>query len=219
MTMVATSRLGEARHFGAHAPEIEERLALLAEASRVLADASLEPPAVMERLCGLVVPLLGTACALRLLSEDGLWLRTVASASSAPESRVRFQALISQRMRADEGVAAEVLDTGEAQRVEAVLVLPLRARGRAMGTLTVWRDAPEPRTSEPFEPFDPGEQLLLQELADRAAMALDVARAYAAERQARQAAEVAAGRLSRLQHVTAELSEALTAARVAEVVL
>ncbi|RYZ41826.1 MAG: GAF domain-containing protein [Myxococcaceae bacterium] len=219
MTMAATSRLGEARHFGAHAPEIEERLALLAEASRVLADASLEPPAVMERLCGLVVPLLGTACALRLLSEDGLWLRTVASASSAPESRARFQSLISQRMRADEGVAAEVLDTGEAQGVEAVLVLPLRARGRAMGTLTVWRDAPEPRTPEPLETFDPGEQLLLQELADRAAMALDVARAYAAERQARQAAEVAAGRLARLQHVTAELSEALTAARVAEVVL
>ncbi|NBD09845.1 sensor histidine kinase [Corallococcus silvisoli] len=212
MTMVA-SRLGEARRFGAQLPEIEERLALLAEASRVLADASLEPPAVMERLCGLVVPLLGSACALRLLSEDGLWLRTVASAASVPEARGRLQALLSQRMRADEGVAAEVLDTGMAQGVEAVLVLPLRARGRPLGTLTVWRDAPEPL------PFDSGEQLLLQELADRAALALDVARAYAAERQARQAAEVAAGRLARLQQVTSELSEALTAARVAEVVL
>ncbi|RKG69590.1 GAF domain-containing protein [Corallococcus sp. CA054B] len=212
MTMVAT-RLGEARQYGARLPEIEERLALLAEASRVLADASLEPPAVMERLCGLVVPLLGSACALRLLSEDGLWLRTVASAAAVPEARVRLQALFSQRVRADEGVAAEVLDTGVAQGVEAVLVLPLRARGRALGTLTVWREAPEPAS------FESAEQLLLQELADRAALALDVARAYASERQARQAAEVAAGRLARLQHVTAELSEALTAARVAEVVL
>ncbi|GMU07430.1 sensor histidine kinase [Corallococcus caeni] len=212
MTMVAT-RLGEARQYGARLPEIEERLALLAEASRLLADASLEPPAVMERLCGLVVPILGSACALRLLSEDGLWLRTVASAAAVPEARVRLQALFSQRMRADEGVAAEVLDTGEAQGVEAVLVLPLRARGRALGTLTVWREAPEPAS------FESGEQLLLQELADRAALALDVARAYASERQARQAAEVAAGRLARLQHVTAELSEALTASRVAEVVL
>ncbi|WP_375755194.1 GAF domain-containing protein [Corallococcus exercitus] len=212
MTMVAT-RLGEARQYGARLPEIEERLALLAEASRLLADASLEPPAVMERLCGLVVPLLGTACALRLLSEDGLWLRTVASAAEVPEARVRLQALFTHRIRADEGVAAEVLATGEAQSVEAVLVLPLRARGRALGTLTVWREAPEP------ESFESGEQLLLQELADRAALALDVARAYASERKARQAAEVAAGRLARLQHVTAELSEALTAARVAEVVL
>ncbi|MBN8230595.1 GAF domain-containing protein [Corallococcus macrosporus] len=212
MTMVAT-RLGEARQYGARLPEIEERLALLAEASRLLADASLEPPAVMERLCGLVVPLLGTACALRLLSEDGQWLRTVASAAAVPEARVRLQALFTHRIRADEGVAAEVLATGEAQSVEAVLVLPLRARGRALGTLTVWREAPE------SESFESGEQLLLQELADRAALALDVARAYASERKARQAAEVAAGRLARLQHVTAELSEALTAARVAEVVL
>jgi PAS domain S-box-containing protein len=212
MSTVA-SKLGEARRFGARLPEIEERLALLAEASRLLADASLEPPAVMERLCGLVVPLLGSACALRLLSEDGQWLRTVASAAAVPEARVRLQALVSQRIRADEGVAQEVLDSGVAQEVETVLMLPLRARGRPLGTLTVWRDAPEPST------FEPGEQLLLQELADRAALALDVARAYASERQARQAAEVAAGRLTRLQQVMAELSEALTAARVAEVVL
>jgi PAS domain S-box-containing protein len=50
-------------------------------------------------------------------------------------------------------------------------------------------------------------------------MALDVARAYAAERRARQAAEVAASRLARLQRVTAELSQVLTATRVAEVVV
>ncbi|MBJ6760408.1 GAF domain-containing protein [Myxococcaceae bacterium JPH2] len=236
MTMAA-SRLGEGRQYGAHAPEIEERLALLAEASRVLADASLESPAVMERLCGLVVPLLGSACALRLLLEDGRWLRTVASASCVPEVRPLFQALTAPLVRADEGVAGEVMRSGEALGVEDVtvedlrrvlpgpypgamdrfpfhhlLVLPLRARGHTLGTLTVWREEQERR-------FDGGERLLLQELADRAAMALDVARAYAAERQARQAAEVAAGRLARLQHVTAELSEVLTASRVAEIVI
>jgi PAS domain S-box-containing protein len=216
-------------------PEVEERLALLAEASRVLADASLEPPAVMERLCALVVPLLGSVCALRLLSEDGRWLRTVASASAAPEPPL--QSLIAPVLRADEGPSAEVLRAGVAmvvprQEVEELrrlvppqppgllerlplsgsLVLPLRARGRGLGTLTVWR---EPAAA----PFESGEQLLLQELADRAALALDVARAYAGERQARQAAEVAAGRLARLQRVTAELSQVLTAARMAEVVV
>jgi PAS domain S-box-containing protein len=234
---MAASRRGEAWHYGADAPEIEERLALLAEASRVLADASLEPPAVMERLCGLVVPLLGSACALRLLTEDGQWLRTVASAAAAPETRTLFQALTTPLVRADEGVAAEVMRSGEALGVENLteedlrrvlpgpypgaldrfpfrhlLVLSLRARGHALGTLTVWRQ-------EVARPFESGERLLLQELADRAAMALDVARAYAAERRARQVAEVAAGRLARLQHVTAELSEVLTASRVADVVI
>ncbi len=237
--MAAVSKLGEAWQYGARAPEVEERLALLAEASRVLADVSLEPPAVMERLCELVVPLLGSACALRLRSEDGRWLRTVASASASAslEARPLFQLLISPVLRADEGPSAEVLRTGVAMRVPRLeveelrrllppqhhglleripltgsLVLPLRARGRGLGTLTVWR---EPAAA----PFEAGEQLLLQELADRAAMALDVARAYAAERQARQAAEVAADRLARLQRVTAELSQVLTAARMAEVVV
>ncbi|NMO18216.1 GAF domain-containing protein [Pyxidicoccus fallax] len=237
MSMAAVSRLGEAWQYGAQAPDVEERLALLAEASRLLADASLEPPAVMERLCALVVPLLGSACALRLRSEDGRWLRTVASASASPEARPLFQYLIAPVLRADEGPSAEVLRTGVAMVVPRLeledlrrqlppqhhgmlerlpltgsLVLPLRARGRGLGTLTVWR---EPSAA----PFDAGEQLLLQELADRAALALDVARAYAAERQARQSAEVAAGRLARLQRVTAELSQVLTASRMAEVVV
>src|SRR5215217_7423324 len=228
---MAAARYGDARHFGVHAPEVEERLALLAEASRVLADASLEPPAVMERLCALVVPLLGAACTLRLLSEDGLWLRTVASAASTPEARLLFQTLSPPAVRADEGPSHEVLRTGEALWLSELepealrrlvppqqhgllenfpftrlMVLPLRARGRSLGTLTVWKDPA-------------AEQLLLQELADRAALALDVARVYAAEKEARQAAEVAAGRLSRLQRVTAELSQVLSAERVAEVIV
>ena len=231
MIMAAAVSLGEARQYGAPAPEVEERLALLAEASRVLADASLEPPAVMERLCALVVPSLGSACALRLVSEDGRWLRTVASSASVPD----FQALAAPVLRADEGPSAEVLRSGEPLLVPRLaleelrgllphpgplervpftscLVLPLRARGRGLGTLTVWR-------GPAAWPFEAGEQLLLRELAERAALALDVARAYAAERRARQAAEVAASRLARLQHVTAELSEVLTASRVAEVVV
>ncbi|WP_421541341.1 GAF domain-containing protein [Myxococcus fulvus] len=237
MTM-AVSRYADARQFGAHAPEVEERLALLAEASRVLADASLEPPAVMERLCALVVPFLGAACTLRLLSEDGLWLRTMASAAASPEARLLFQTLSPPALRADEGPSREVLRTGEAQWAPDAspeelrqlvppqqhglledfpftrwMVLPLRARGKALGTLTVWK-APTPERT-----VEAAEQLLLQELADRAAMALDVARAYAAEKQARQAAEVAAGRLSRLQRVTAELSQVLSASRVAEVIV
>jgi PAS domain S-box-containing protein len=237
MTSSAVSRWGEPWQYGAQAPEVEERLALLAEASRVLADVSLEPPAVMERLCELVVPLLGAACALRLTSEDGRWLRTVASACASPETRPLFQCLIAPVLRADEGPSAEVLRSGQPlwvprEEVEELrrlvppqhhgllerlpftrsLVLALRARGRGLGTLTVWR---EPAAA----PFEAGEQLLLQELADRAAQALDVARAYAAERRARQAAEVAAGRLARLQRVTAELSQVLTAPRVAEVVV
>jgi PAS domain S-box-containing protein len=50
-------------------------------------------------------------------------------------------------------------------------------------------------------------------------VALDVARAYADERQSRQAAEVAAERLARMQRVTVALSEAVTPADVANVLV
>jgi PAS domain S-box-containing protein len=214
---------------------LEDRLALLAEASRVLADASLELPAVIERICALVVPLLGQACGVRLLSEDGLWLHPMATAHADPTSREAFQSLNSGPQRADEGLSSVVMRKGESLLLSALppevlrravapsfrtaaerfpfsdlLVLPLRARGRILGTLAVARGIG-------MRPFEDTERMLLQELADRAAVVLDVARAYAAERRARQDAEVAANRILRMQRATAALSEALTPADVARV--
>jgi PAS domain S-box-containing protein len=224
-------------HYQVSPLSVEERLALLAEASRVLADASLEPPAVLERLCALVVPSLGQACGLRLLSEDGLWLLPAASAHADPASRDTFQTLTSGPARADEGLSALVLRRGESLLLSSLppevlrravppsykaaaerfpfsdlLVLPLRARGRILGILAVARGTDA-------RPFEDAERMLLQEVADRAAVVLDVARAYDAERRARQAAEVAADRILRMQRATAALSEALTPADVAGVLL
>jgi PAS domain S-box-containing protein len=216
---------------------LEERLALLVEASRVLTDASLETPAVLERICALVVPGLGQACGVRLLSEDGQWLNPVAVAHADPSSREGFQAHTNEPQRADEGLSGLVVKKGEALLLSALspevlrravapalrgaaerfpfsdlLVLPLRARGRILGTLTIARGLGR-------RPFEDSERLLLQEVADRAAVVLDVARAYAAERQARQDAEVAANRILRMQRATAALSEALTPADVAGVAM
>ncbi|HYH99017.1 GAF domain-containing protein, partial [Hyalangium sp.] len=234
---MASSGTSPAQHYQGSPLGLEERLALLAEASRVLADASLEPPAVLERLCALVVPSLGQACGLRLLSEDGLWLHPVGSAHADPSSRESFQSLVSGPQRADEGLSALVVRKGESLLLSALppevlrravapsmraaaerfpfsdlLVLPLRARGRILGTLAVARGLNT-------RPFEDTERLLLQEVADRAAVVLDVARAYAAERRARLDAEVAANRILRMQRATAALSEAVTPADVAGVVM
>jgi PAS domain S-box-containing protein len=221
-----------------------QRLALLVDASQRLADAGLEPPAVLERLCELVVPQLCQACSVRLLSEDRGWLHSVALACTDPEMRVLLEHLATLPQPADQGVHAEVLSTGHAihysptqltelqRQLRAdyplqlpaesqppsspptchLLVLPLRARQRMLGTLAVYREPGAPA-------FELAEQLLMQELADRAGLALDLARAYEAERRARHAAEVAAERLSRLQRVTVALGEAITSADVARVVV
>ncbi|MFL5358602.1 GAF domain-containing protein [Archangium sp.] len=215
-----------------------ERLALLVDASHQLADAGLEPPTVLDRLCALLVPRLGTTCHVRLLSEDGQWLNPAASAHTDPHTCPAPRCLATEPLRVDEEPHASVLRTGQpvlltpeelARRqhrpgehvppsclthlhASHLLVLPLRVRQRPLGTLALLREPDAPA-------FERTEQLLLQELADRAGLALDVARAYEAERRARHAAEVAAERLARQQRVTEALSEALTPADVARVIV
>ncbi|MDY7226201.1 GAF domain-containing protein [Hyalangium rubrum] len=231
------ARASQPQHSSAVPLGVEERLELLAEASRILTDASLEPPAVLERLCSLVVPALGQACALRLLSPDGEWLLPMGSAHVDPGSRESFQALMSGPQRADEGLSALVVRKGEAlclsslspevlHRVAApalkavvehfiihdLLILPLRARGRVLGTLSVARGLNG-------RAFEDAERTLLQELADRAAVALEVAHAYIAERRERQSAEQSADRSLRLQRAAAALSEAVTPSDVAGVMM
>ncbi|QRK11795.1 GAF domain-containing protein [Archangium violaceum] len=212
-----------------------ERLTLLADASHQLAEAGLEPPAVLERLCALVVPRLGTTCHVRLLSEDGLWLNPVTSAHAESRTLPLLRHLATVPLRADEHPLAELLRTGgplfcspeelaRSQHPERhapglapltsahLLLLPLRARQRSLGTLTVLRGLDEP-------PFEKAELLLLQGLVERAGLALDVARAYESERRARHAAEVAAERLARMQRVTEALCEAISPADVARVIV
>ncbi len=58
------------------------------------------------------------------------------------------------------------------------LAVPLLARGQTLGALVVYRAVPEP-------PFAPEEVALAEELARRAALAIDNARLYAAEQAAR----------------------------------
>ncbi|HYO70909.1 MAG TPA: GAF domain-containing protein, partial [Archangium sp.] len=225
----------EARtHVGA--PDAE-RLALLVDASQQLADAGLEPSAVLERLCQWVMPRLCSSCHVRLLSADGRWLESAAAAYAKTWSPELMERIVLAPQRADEPPHVGVLRSGRSWLCTAaelaelqrqippehqaslprvlsahLLVLPLRGRQRPLGTLAIYRAPEEP-------PFDGTERLLLQELADRAGLALDLAHAHEAERRARHTAEVAVARLERLQRVTAALSEAVTPAEVVRVIL
>ncbi|HEU4325053.1 MAG TPA: GAF domain-containing protein [Roseiflexaceae bacterium] len=90
-------------------------------------------------------------------------------------------------------------------------VMPLLSEGRAFGGIGLSFGQPQ-RFSEEDVRF-------MRTLAQQCAQALERARLYVAERAARAVAERAAHRTARLQQVTAALSEALTPALVAEVVV
>jgi PAS domain S-box-containing protein len=172
-----------------------ERLAFMAEASALLSS-SLNYRTVLERLADLVVPSIADWCAVDVLEEDGA-LRRVAVGHADPAKREVARQLIGIRPDEDDGhVLREVLGTGEAviapegidacggnskdperRRViqelgcRTALVVPLVARGRTLGAMTLV-------TVSGDRTYGPAELTLADDLARRAALAVDNARLY-----------------------------------------
>src|SRR5439155_14874407 len=94
----------------------------------------------------------------------------------------------------------------------SLMVVPLVARGRTLGAILFV-------SSESRRRYELADMPLAEDLASRCALAIDNATLYAAEQQARLAAQRAADRMTRLQALTAALSEAVTREQVAEVIV
>jgi len=187
----------------------ERRLAFLAEASAVLAS-SLEWQATLEQVARLAVPVLADYCVINV-GEDGTRMRRVATAHADPSKQPLVERLrefppdpasmkrVAQVMRSGVSDMVASLDVARAaaafpnrEHREIVLalaprsymVVALRARERTLGTMTFV-------ATESGRRYGPLDLALAEELARRAAMAIDSARLYEAERQARTEAEAA----------------------------
>lgn len=191
--------------------------------SRSLAEASLDLPRICETLSGCVTQVLGDACGVHLLSEDGQWLRTVSVDHRDAAARESLRGIIADRYPAYSGPSGEVLRTGAAvfvpiadpteisERVPAAYrdyarrfpiyslsVLPICATSKIIGTLSAWR-------IEPRHPYTDANLQLLQELADRAGFAIGAAMKH----------EQLVFERSRLRAKTEELEAVMAAAPVA----
>jgi signal transduction histidine kinase len=107
---------------------------------------------------------------------------------------------------------AEQLGLLESLSPQSSMVVPLRTRNRPLGLIMLV-------AAESGRRFEPRDLALAQDLVDRAALAVDSAQHYAAERQAHIAAGRAADRVTGLQEITAALAAALTPAEVAKVIV
>jgi PAS domain S-box-containing protein len=186
----------------------EQRLRLVAEVSDALSAAlagRLGARAALERLTRAVVPELGDWVIASLVEDDGRlhdvasWhrdeaLRPVVARyaelrlSSVDSTAPILQAVSSGEVRVVPDVAATVgqgLPPGEVSDAYWTLdpgtavTLALRARGRVLGAMSVYRDRGR-------APMDEGDQATLGELADRVALGLDSA---ALQEQQRRMAE------------------------------
>lgn len=216
----------------------EQRAKFLVKVSTTLTS-SLDYEYTLKSVAQAVVPTLADWCAIDILKEDGT-LERLATTHVDP-AKVQWGKELHRRYPPDLNAPRElahVLRTGQpeyyptisdeqivaaAQDDEhlkilreigfsSVMLLPLNARGRTLGVISFV-------AAESGHFYSTEDLSLAEELARRAAIALDNARLYQAAQQARQAAERAADRTARLQAVTAALSESLTPIQMAEVIV
>jgi PAS domain S-box-containing protein len=181
-----------------------ERLAFVAEASRVLAS-SLDYETTLQRVASLAVPELTDWCALDVVADDGL-LRRLAVAHVDP-AKAELARRVTERYPPDPDAPRGVYDVVRSGRPELVsevtdemiddaaqdeeherlmrelglgsyLAVPIRARGRVLGVLTF--------VAAEVGRFDEEDLALAEDVARRAATAIENARLYGeARRRAR----------------------------------
>ncbi|HEY9627052.1 MAG TPA: PAS domain-containing protein [Coleofasciculaceae cyanobacterium] len=216
----------------------EQRARFLVKANTTLTS-SLDYEYTLNSVAQAIVPTLADWCAVDILKDDGT-LERLATTHVDP-AKVQWGIELHRRyppnLNAPQGLA-QVLRTGRSEyyptvsdeqivraardddhlRIlreigfSSVMLVPLNARGRTLGTISFV-------AAESGRSYSPEDLSLAEELAWRAAIALDNARLYQEAQQARQAAERAVDRTTRLQAVTAALSESLTPVQVAEVIV
>ncbi|MBD2532188.1 PAS domain S-box protein [Nostoc flagelliforme FACHB-838] len=214
--------------------EVEQRF--LADASEILA-ASLDYETTLASLARLVVPEIADWCLVDIICDNQL-VRRVAATHADPKKQELVEQLQNYPpdLTLKKGIA-EVIRTGKSQitqfisdeQIQAIsrntshlkilqelnptsgISVPLIVRGRVLGAMTL--------VSSSGRRYDTKSLMLSEELARRAAVAVDNARLYTETQQSQQAALRAASRTARLQGITAALSESLTPAQVAEVMV
>uniref|UniRef100_B8HS58 histidine kinase n=1 Tax=Cyanothece sp. (strain PCC 7425 / ATCC 29141) TaxID=395961 RepID=B8HS58_CYAP4 len=214
------------------------RSSFLVEVSTTLSS-SLDYAETLQSVAWLAVPYFADWCAVDLLNDDGTISRVAVAHPDPEKVKLGWELIARFPKHIEDGYGiAEVIKTGksqlaieitDAQLTAAVphpeyrdilrglglrssITAPLHNRGRVLGSISFV-------ISESHRQYSSADLRLAEELARRAAIAIDNARLYHMAQQAQQAAEIAADRTARLQRVTAALSESLTPAQVAEVIV
>ncbi len=216
----------------------QRRSTFLVEVSTALA-ASLDYEQTLQSVAQLAVPYFADWCSVDLLNEDGSISRVAVAHCDPQKAQLGWE--LAQRFprHLDDGYGiSRVIKTGQSEIVVTItdeqlaatvpdpeyleilrgvglrscIVAPLQARGRVLGSISFV-------FAESEQQYGPSDLTLAEDLGRRAAIAIDNARLYQTAQQAQRAAETAADRTARLQAVTAALSELLTPAQVAAVIV
>ena len=201
---IARSQLFAAeRQARAEAEAARGRLVVLADASAAFTRATPDPGALFQTIARKITDFPGDCCSIWLVADDGEMLEHTAfhHRDAAAEAAVRalFTGLA---LRVGEGLTGRVAQTGVSVRLStldpqqlrlavkaelrhlleryparSLMFVPLKNRDRVLGVLVLARfDSPRPYSFE--------DQRLVEDLADRAAMAVETSRLIEKERRA-----------------------------------
>jgi len=169
----------------------------LADVFDELAEVSLDPQAVLDITASRCAEVVGDACVIRLISDDGSELEPAAFGHLEPERREFIAEMLGgTRQPVNESLSGEVIRTGRAAfmpkfpadpsfapeilrpylvryDVHSAIVAPMHARGRVVGVMLVARDGESEALGE-----DDADTVV--RLADRAALMFDNARLFGA---------------------------------------
>ncbi len=173
------------------------RAGILATVSDEFARAGLDYTKTIEVISRSLAEQIGDVCVVLLVSEDGRFLEVEAIEHRDPAVReFAMDHALTGRWELGDGVFAQVISTGkpvttrafrpeqlagwavdrlapyiEKYGINSTAIVPLRVEDRVIGTLVLSRD-------NPGQPYTPEDQALLQDLADRAGMAIGMARLH-----------------------------------------
>lgn len=205
---------------------------ILVEISRRLERVGLETRPLLDEIARCAAELIGEVCVIRLLSEDGESLVRLASHHPDPERAAWLKANASILSASGYEPLRGLVTTGTPlllpeitpptqkalargvrtalypHAVTAMLVMPMRLDGQLIGTLCVWREAHGRSYSEQ-------DQEILQELTDRAALAIHNSRLFGSVRDQREQLRALGARLeeareSERRHLALELHDELS---------
>ena len=185
----------------------------LAKLSELLAEVSQDYSKVLDIIAQQLVEVIGDGCSIFLISADGVTLELAAIYHSNPEIVQAYRGMLNlSPLQISDGNAGQVFRTGQAllqpevsleqilatikpqfqhlaakYRIYSRVIVPLKAQGNIIGELALSRYLPG-------HSYTLEDQLFIQQLAERAALAIANARLYlnlAKELAERKAAEAA----------------------------
>jgi PAS domain S-box-containing protein len=219
--------LGETRRERAEGRRTADRLRVLVGAARDFSASTYDQDRLLDTVARRLGELVGDMCSIRATTDDGEWLEARGAAYHRdPQLLVAMrEVMFLQRQRVGEGISGRVAATGqplltptidpsdfaalsepryrpflERLGVTSSITIPLLCQGRVVGVANLMR-------GRGGHPYDEGDLLFVQSVADHAALAMGNARSYAAERTARAAAERATIALRESETRFARLSE------------